>query len=472
MKQLDTLIIGAGSAGLTAARQVQQRTDSWLLVQDGPYGTTCARTGCMPSKVLIQTAKDFHRRELFTQCGINGADKLSVDRQAVMQHVRNLRDKFTRGMIQSTDTLAGEHLLKGRARILAPDRVSVNGQIYGVKKLIIAAGSQPLIPREWNIPPVKLLTSQSIFEQEELPERIAVVGLGVIGLELGQALARLGHQITGFDMLPTIKAVSDPQVAEAAVKQLRTEFPLHFGHRVKLQNTSGGVLVKAGATELEVDAVLASLGTVPNIRDLGMENLGVKLDRNGVPEFNRMTMQIEDLPVFIAGDCNGCRPILHEALDEGFIAGRNSGTDKPESYCRRTPLRIIFSDPQLAVAGSPFNMLDHSQIITGSADFSGQSRAMVEQRAYGLLHIYADRVDGRLLGAEMAIPEAEHIAHQLAWAVQQQLTVRQMLAQPFYHPTVEEGLRSALRDAAAKLPPTAQPGELSLCGCCPEKPLC
>lgn len=472
MKQIDTMIIGAGSAGLTAVRQVKERTDNWLLVQDGPYGTTCARSGCMPSKVLIQTAKDYHRRRHFAASGLTGADKLGVDRAAVMKHVRKMRDIFTSGMIQSTDTLTGEHLLKGRARILAPDRVSVNGIIYGVKKLIIAAGSTPLIPREWDIPPVKLLTSQTVFEQEELPEKIAVIGMGVIGLELGQALARLGHRVTGFDMLPALKTLSDPHVADAAVTLLRRDFPIHLGHRVELQNNPKGVTVKAGPVEMEADAVLASLGTVPNIRDLGMENLGVKLDRNGIPEFNRMTMQVGDLPVFIAGDANGCRPILHEALDEGYIAGKNSGVAEPEQYCRRTPLRIVFSDPQLATAGSPFNELDHSQIITGSADFNSQSRAMVEQRPGGLLHIYADRVDGRLLGAEMAVPDAEHIAHQLAWAVQQKMTVRQMLALPFYHPTVEEGLRAALRDAASKLPPAAQPGELSLCGCCPEKPLC
>ena len=471
-KRVKTVIIGAGSAGLSALRRVKEYTEDYLFVQDGPYGTTCATTGCMPSKVLIQAAKDFHRREVMAEEGIAGTENLSADTDAVFRHVRKLRDRFSGGMRKVTDALGGERFIKGRARILAPDRIRVDEIEYQTERIIIATGSRPVVPGAWAIPGERILTSTTFFEQEKIPRRIAVVGLGVIGLELGQALARLGHDIAGFDMKTSVGGLSDPEVNRAVIEILGDDFPLYLGSAAGVAMEGNSVVVTAGDIRFEADAVLAALGTVPNVDDLGMENLGVELDRRGIPAFDRLTMQIEDLPVYIAGDANGCRPILHEALDEGFIAGKNSGLDKPVKFCRRTPLRMVFSDPQIAVAGLPFSSLNPEEVVTGSADFGGQSRAMVELRNRGMLHIYADRKSGLLLGAEMAVPEAEHLAHQLAWAIQQKMSVQDMLAFPFYHPVVEEGLREALRDAAASLPKAGSGGELSLCGCCPEQPLC
>lgn len=471
MRKVKTVIIGAGSAGIAALRRVREYTDDYLLVHEGPYGTTCARSGCMPSKVLIQAAKDFHRREALSREGITGGEQLAVDTAAVLRHVRTLRDRFTGGMRRVTEELAGEHFVAGRGRILAPDRIEVNGEEIMTGRIIIATGSSPVVPADWDLPAGRILTSSNIFEQEALPSRIAVIGLGVIGLELGQALARLGCEVSGFDIKETPGGLTDPAVAAAAVAAIRSEFPLRLGEAAEVCMEGDAVRVTAGPDTVIVDAVLAALGTVPNVRDMGLENLGVPLDRRGIPPFDRLTMQVADLPVYIAGDANGCRPILHEALDEGFIAGSNSGRETAELYCRRTPLRVVFSDPQLAMVGQPHAQLDPSAILTGAADFTGQSRAMVELRNRGLLHVYAERETGRVLGAEMAVPDAEHLAHQLAWAIQQGLTVRQMLAFPYYHPVVEEGLREALRDLAGKLP-AARPGELSLCGCCPEQPLC
>lgn len=220
------------------------------------------------------------------------------------------------------------------------------------------------------------------------------------------------------------------------------------------------------------DFVLLAMGVTPNMAQLGLENLGIALNDRGLPVFNPVTMQIADLPVYIAGDMNGCRPIMHEALDEGFIAGRNAAGGTAGSFCRRTPLRMVFSDPQIAAVGKSLDDLEQADIVIGEADFSDQARAVIEGRNQGMLRLYVERRSARIMGAEMAIPDAEHMAHILALAVQQEMTVFEMLQMPFYHPTTEEGLRSALRQAAGDVAENAKPEEMRLCDSRAEPPLC
>ncbi|MGI3211942.1 hypothetical protein ACROSR_12595 [Roseovarius tibetensis] len=213
----------------------------------------------------------------------------------------------------------------------------------------------------------------------------------------------------------------------------------------------------------EADAVLAAMGRRPNVEDLGLDTLGVPLDDKGMPRIDPATLRIGDLPIFLTGDANGYRPLLHEAADEGHIAGRMAAPGAGRGgLCRRTPLSIVFSSPQVARVGPPLSDLQHRDIVAGSVDFSRQARARMAQTAAGVLHLHADRSSGRLLAAEMCVPGAEHLAHLLALAVERDLTVSDMLAMPFYHPVLEEGLRSALRDLARHVPDA---GGSDLSGC-------
>lgn len=471
-KKTEVLIIGAGSAGLSALRQVQKFTDSYIMADPGPLGTTCARVGCMPSKALISIAKDFHRRLSFPARGIRGGAELSCSIPVVMKHVRSLRDMFAAEMEETTLKLAGDKLVRGRAFFLSPHEIQVGPETYETGSVIIATGSRPAIPKGWMRFRDRILTSEDIFEQRDLPKKIGVIGLGAIGLELGQALSRLGLDITGFDMADKIGGLTDPSINRAALEILGKEFPINIGEPAEIEPDGDGLRVSSGEISLHVDKIFASMGAIPNTRDLGLENLGLELDNRGLPPFNPRTMQVADLPVFIAGDVNGCRQILHEALDEGFIAGRNAGNISAGCFCRRTSFRIVFSDPSIAGAGISFDKLAPGSFVTGTSDFSVQSRAMVEGRNAGLLHIYADKQTTRLLGAEMIVPDSEHLGHILSLAVQSEHTISDVLQMPFYHPTIEEGIRSALRDAAAKAADRYKPGELTLCESCPEDPVC
>lgn len=446
-RQVDVAILGAGSAGLYALGQVRKATDNWVLIDGGELGTTCARVGCMPSKVAIQVAEDMHRRNIFEREGIEGGDHLVINQEDAMEHVQDLRDVFVDKVLSTSTDDMGDEFIEGNARFVEPGVLEVNGERIEAKKVIIATGSKPLVPQAWEAFRDRVLTTDEIFEQESLPESLAVIGLGVIGLELGQALHRFGVDVTGIDQAETIGGLQDPVARDAAIELIGKEFPLWLGAGAEVSETDDGKLkVVAGDNEVVVDKLLACMGRMPNVRELNLEVLGIELDDNGVPAFDPNTMQVGDLPVFIAGDVTGERPILHEAGDEGRIAGFNAVQDKPVAFARKTPMAITFCDPNIVTVGTPWAELDESAIAIGEVKMGLLGRAIIMGRNRGVLRVYADKQDGRILGATFVAAMAEHLGHLLCWAIAQGLTVFDLLKLPFYHPTMEEGLQAALYD--------------------------
>jgi dihydrolipoamide dehydrogenase len=450
-KRYDVAIIGAGTAGLSALNEVKKRTDNFVLINDGPYGTTCARVGCMPSKTLIEVARAYHRRTAFEEFGIKGAAALSVDVPAVLARVRRLRDDFVRDTLTATEKL-GDRNVPGRARFLEPGVLSVNGRTIRADRVIIATGSRPVVPEPWRALGNRLLTTDTIFEQTDLPPVIAVIGLGPVGTEIAQALSRLGIRIEAFDLATRIAGLTDPAINKKAVGYLGKEYAMHLGAPVEVSAEGDRARVKAGETTVVVDKIIAALGRRPNVDDLGLDRLGITLDKQGMPPFDPCSMQIAGLPVFIAGDSSAHSPFMHEAADEGHIAGLNATAPEPARYARRTPLAIVFSDPDIAMVGRRFSAIGEGEAVIGEADFGRQGRAVAAGTNRGALRVYGEKGSGLLLGAEMCAPEGEHLAHLLALAVQQRLSARELLGMPFYHPVIEEGLRTALRDLARQLP--------------------
>lgn len=450
----DVVIIGGGTAGLTALAEVQKKTRNVLMINDGSWGTTCASVGCMPSKALIEAANAFHRRHALPAFGISGTDALRIDIPAVLERVRHLRDDFTAGPRKTPERL-GDRAISGRARLLGPDRVEVGGRQIRARAIILAPGSRPIVPAPWQAFGARILTTDTLFDQTDLPRRIAVIGMGAIGVEMAQALARLGLRVAGFDAAETVAGISDPEIRATFCALLRNEIGLHL--RADAELTEAGddaILVRAGEQSFTADAVLAAIGRRPNIDGLGLDTLGVPLDDRGMPKIDPHTLRIGDLPVYLVGDANGNRALLHEAADEGHIAGRNAVADTPRAMCRRTPMGVVFSTPQVARIGKGFDQIAPDRRAVGTADFTRQARARTAETAAGLMHVYADRTTGALLGAEMCTPAAEHMAHLLALAIERGLSVADMLAMPFYHPVLEEGLRGALRDLARQVPGT------------------
>lgn len=456
-------ILGAGTAGMTALEEARRRTDDVLLINDGPYGTTCARVGCMPSKALVEVAHAYARRTWLAGAGIRGGTSLEPDLPAVMAHVRALRDRFTAGATRAVSGL-GERSIHGRPRFVDAHTLEVNGERIEADAFVIATGSRPIVPEAWKALGDRLVTSDEVFELTAPARRVAVVGLGPIGVELGQAFAHLGCEVHAFTRGPHVAGLSDPAVNQSLVDALETSMAsVVTGADVSVQPAGDSVRVTSGAGSVEVDWVLASLGRSPNLEGLGLEKLGVDLDERGMPAFDAATLRIGELPIYIAGDVSGLRPLLHEAADEGRIAAYHALHPNAECLARRVPLGIVFTEPGAGRAGLAYRELPGTGVVTGAVDFSRQGRAVMAGRNAGRLHVYVASDSGRVLGAEAVAPDAEHLLHLVAWSIQQGSTVDAMLQMPVYHPTVEEGLRTALQAARRELGRKRTQPDLPLC---------
>lgn len=438
-RRVAVAVVGAGSAGLAAVAEIRKVTEDFVVIDDGPLGTMCARAGCMPSKALIQVAGEFHRGRAHPRPSVPEA----------LARVRALRDSFVRGGVEETKRL-GARLLRGRAVFVGPAELRVGTVEVRARRVILATGSRPVVPVDLADCGALVVTSESLFELRDLPSHVGVVGLGSVGVELGQALSRLGCDVVAFDRSRGVGRLTDPAVNARAAALLSREFPLHFSCEVRARARAGWVRLAAGGRSYDRELVLASLGRRANLGSLGLAAIGVGLDEKGLPEYDRGTLKLRGRPIYLAGDASARRSLLHEALDDGRLAGANSVRSKPRRSARRAPLSITFTDPNIALVGRTYAELQGRDFVTGEADFKTQARALIMGEAEGLLHVYAGRASGRFLGAEMVGPAGEHLAHLMAWSLQRGLTVREMLAMPFYHPTVEEGLRTALQDADSK----------------------
>lgn len=455
----DVAVIGAGTAGLAAYRAARAAGKRALLIEGGPYGTTCARVGCMPSKLLIAAAEAAHNAAHTAPFGVHVDGAIRVNGREVMDRVRRERDRFVGFVLQGVENIPAEDKIAGYAKFVSETVLRVEGvcEIHA-SSVVIATGSRPSVPPPFLALGDRLVVNDDVFYWEDLPKSVAVFGPGVIGLELGQALFRLGVNVRVFGVSGSLGGLSDPAVRQRARRTFQEEFYLDPDARV-LSTTRVGDQVEVRYVALDntertevFDYALVATGRRPNVDGLGLENTSLIRDARGVPQFDRNTLQSGNSPIFIAGDANADVPLLHEAADEGRIAGRNAAQfPNSEPGLRRAPLGVVFSDPQIALVGTPYSRLPDRGYVIGEVDFGDQGRSRVMLKNKGMLHVYAAIGSGRFLGAEMIGPAAEHIGHLLAWAVQQEMTIAQMLEMPFYHPVVEEGLRTALRDAAAQL---------------------
>jgi dihydrolipoamide dehydrogenase len=459
-RDVDVAIIGAGTAGLNARKEAEKADASWVLIESGPYGTTCARVGCMPSKLLIAASDAAHDVQRADQFGVRvDPDGWEVDDEAVMERVRSERDRFVDFVVESTEEIPEEKRLRGHARFVGETTLEVGDHTrVEAETVVIATGSSPWVPPSLDGIRDDVLDNAEVFELETLPDSMAVVGTGVIGLELGQALDRLGVETTFFNPYHEVGPLTDPEVEAEATSIFSSELDLRLGHQIEqTDRVEEGYLLRwrdeEGREHDQVfDEVLAAAGRRPNLEGLHLEATGLELDDGGVPVFDNQTMQCGDSPIFIAGDAAGHRNVLHEASDEGRIAGSNA-VDYPNvsAATRRAQMAVVFSDPQMAIAGKCFEHLDRDEIAVGEVSYENQGRSRVMGIDRGLVRVYAWREGCTFAGAEMVGPRVEHTSHLLAWAAQKRMSVREMLEMPFYHPVVEEGIRTALRDLAERL---------------------
>jgi dihydrolipoamide dehydrogenase len=464
---IDVAIIGAGTAGLSAYSAASGAGARSVLIEGGDYGTTCARVGCMPSKLLIAAADAAQALRNAAGFGVHHDGAMRIDGREVMARIKRERDRFVSFVVRDVHDIPEANRLRGRARFVNDDTLMIGDHTQvSSKSIVIATGAHAVALEGFDDLGDRLVISDDVFDWDDLPKAVAVIGPGIIGLELGQALYRLGVDVAVFGRGGRVGPISDPEIRAYAIATFNAEFTLEpkaqiaamkrDGDRVEIRRTG-----PAGAEESAYfDYVLAATGRRPNVDGLGLDRTTLELDAKGVPLSDPLTTRTVRAqgksPVFIAGDAGNYIPLLHEAADEGRIAGANAARhalgQPVQAGLRRAPINVVFTDPQIAIVGGGYHSLKPGSFASGHASFEDQGRSRIVRKNKGLLNVYGDLASGRFLGAEMLAPAAEHLAHLLAWALQNKMTVAAMLAMPFYHPVIEEGLRTALRDLSSKLP--------------------
>lgn len=461
--QADVAVIGGGTAGMGAFRNARLHTDNVYLIESHVFGTTCARVGCMPSKLMIAAAEARHHALHTDPFGIHlDKSSISVNGEEVMNRIKTERDRFVGFVVSDVEEWPAERRIMGAAKFLDEHTIIIDDHTeITADRIVIATGSRPYIDPEWQKAGDRLIVNDDVFSWNTLPESIAVFGPGVIGLELGQALHRLGVKTKIFGRSQRLGGISDPVVLAEAQSVFKEELDLHLGVLPRISRSPEGKVTLTWTENGQehsytADYLLAATGRTPNTDHIGLENLNIKLNGKGVPEAHPLTMQTSIPHIFIAGDASDQLALLHEASDQGKIAGQNAGTyPKINEGLRRSPISVVFSNPQIAAIGLKFDQVQkkyqESEFAIGEVSFRNQGRSRVMLVNKGHMRVYAEQGSGRFLGAEIAGPAAEHLAHLLAWAHQQKMTIAQMLDMPFYHPVIEEGLRTALRDVYSKL---------------------
>lgn len=454
----DIIIIGAGTAGIAAYKEAIKYTQNILIINHGPWDTTCARVGCMPSKVLISTANRMHDIQHAKEVALHV--DANIDTSQVIQHVRSLRDRFTAATLRDVDQWPAHHKISGSASFKNANTVIVNHQEYQAKSFIIAVGSTPTYDQNWKDElGDRLITSDQVFELETLPKSIAVIGSGVIAIELAQAMHRLGVDTTIFARSRKVGSLSSPQLQELAQNTLSEELNIKFEVLPDLvEKTNDGVNIQFSeqgeSKNINVDYLLIATGRKSYLNTLNLGNISDKFEDLKNLEVDSKTKQLSDLPIFITGDALTSTPLQHEAANEGRGAVHNClNYPQVKNIKTLTSLGIVFSSPEMATAGQSYKQLKTQNIdfITGFVSYEKQGRAIVLSKNKGAIEVYIDKTTRKLLGAELFVDSAEHMAHLLSWMIHQEVTLDDVLDQAYYHPTLEEGLRTAFKHARRQL---------------------
>ncbi len=313
-REVDVAIIGAGTAGLAARREAKKVGASVVLIEGGPYGTTCARVGCMPSKLLIHSADVAHGIATASNFGVEIQGRPRVNGKAVLERVRRERDRFVGFVLDSVDDIPSEEKVAGYARFEGPGTLLVDDHTrIEAGAIVVASGSSPWIPSNLSGLGDRLLVSDDVFDFEDLPGSVAVIGLGVIGLELGQSLHRLGVDTLCLTPSSRVGPLCDPVIKKKAIEVFGQELNLHVGiEGLETRTGDAGIHLKwmnqdGSRQEATVDYVLASAGRRPNLARLDPARAGIPLDERGLPTVDPRTAQIGNLPIFMAGDVSDYR---------------------------------------------------------------------------------------------------------------------------------------------------------------------
>ena len=445
------VVIGGGSAAFAAAIQAHELDAQVTIINDRlPIGGTCVNVGCVPSKTLLRAAEANYRARYH---GFKGIDAQSTikDFKAIIDQKRELVQELRQGKyIDVVADLPNVRIIEGRASLVAPNTIAVNGEELTADRILIATGVSPATPEVPGLSDVGYLTNESAFELEELPETLIVVGGRYVALESAQMFSRLGSKVTILQRSDRILPTETADITDALTGyfieegiEITAGTNLHRVYRedgqVVVETSVNGKLQTFRATH-----ILMATGRKPNTQNMGLEKAGVELDEKGYLKVND-TLQTNVPGIYGAGDVIGEQQFVYTAAYEGKLAANNAlnGAYKNRDY---TALPwVIFTDPQVAGVG-----LDEQQAETQGIDtdvamlpLSHVPRALAARDTRGFIKLIRDRNSDKLIGARILAPEGSELLMEAAMAIKFGITVEDIVS--MFHPylTLSEGIKLA-----------------------------
>ena len=448
----DAIVIGSGPAGYVAALRLIHHGLKVALIERKYLGGECTNWGCIPSKALIDIAHSYGLVKLLRKVGFN-IEVLGIDRSKVMYWIRRaiLRSREAVKML-----LSEADIYEGFAKIKTPRKVLVEGkeglqEIEG-RNIIIATGTDPACIPNLKFNGKYVISNREFFELNELPSSVLIVGGGVVGSELGLALAKLGVKVYIVEILDRILNMYDPDVSEVITKSLR-----HVGVRVYTSSTLKSVEVKEGKIlarivgpkgegfNVLVEKVLIAAGRKYNTQGIGLEDIGVKVHSKGFIEVDN-AHETNVKGVYAIGDVTGPPLLAHKAFRDGvrvadIIAGRKD--IPPKTYVPE----VVYTEPEIGVIGLTelrakekginYKVIKYPYTAI-SRDYTSLSRT-----PEGFVKLLISRQDNRLIGATIVGNGASEIIHVVALALHKKLNLKDLSELIYAHPTYSEGIGEA-----------------------------
>ena len=440
------VVIGAGSAGLVASYIAAAVKAKVTLIERHKMGGDCLNTGCVPSKALIRSARFVAQARRAEEFGLAPLEP-QVDFARVMQRVREVVRQVEPHDSVERYTGLGVECLQGQARITSPYSVEVGGRTLTSRHIVIASGAGPFVPPIPGLDQIDYLTSDNLWELNQLPPRLLVLGGGPIGCELAQSFARLGSRVTLVEMAPRLLIREDPEVSEQLAQRFRDEgVDLRLGHKAaRFEPGEGGSTLTcesdAGEVELAFDRVLVAVGRRANTEGLGLEQLGIGLNPNGTLEVNEY-LQTRIPTIYACGDVAGPYQFTHTAAHQAWYAAVNSLFGGLRRF--RADYSVIpaatFTDPEVARVGLNEQEAQEKGVryeVT-RYDLSDLDRAIAEGEARGLVKVLTVPGKDRILGACIVGEQAGELIGEFTAAMRHGIGLNRILGTIHIYPTLSE----------------------------------
>lgn len=468
----DLVIIGAGVGGHGAALHAVECGLKTAIIEAGDMGGTCVNRGCIPSKALLAAAGRI--RELKDQHHLNTLgiqlEQVSYDRPQVAAHANNLAQKLRGDLTKSLERL-GVEIIRGWGKITAAQKVSVQTesgeQTLTVKDIIVASGSEPWVPPGIEVDGQTVFTSDQAIKLEWLPQWVAIIGSGYIGLEFSDVYTALGSEVTIIEALDQLMPTFDPDIAKLAQRVLINprDIETRVGHLAKKVTPGSPVVIELADTQtkevvevLEVDACLVATGRVPATRNLGLEAVGAQTDQRGfIPVNDQLAVlsQGEVVPhLWAIGDATGKMMLAHAASAQGIVAVENIvGHDRQVNY--RSIPAAAFTHPEISFVGltepdaKALGQTEGFEVKAVRTYFKGNSKALAEGETDGIAKVIYRQDTGEVLGTHIIGMHAADLIHEASNAIAQGATVQTLSQLVHTHPTLSEVLDEAYKRAAA-----------------------